>query len=141
MTLLHDAMTAYLAGLTTNRTEKEIWWENERGDKLTVELVNSRWEKYIVRQYYDNGNLWWEENYLKDKLHGLNKTCYKNGNLVHEINYRKNQRHGLCRWCWENGNPRWKQNYYKGKLHGLCRAYYENGNLKAEYNYNHGKQI
>ncbi len=114
MTLLHDAMAAYLSGLTTKKNEKEIWWWDESGYKITVELVNARWEKYIVRYYYDNGN------------------------LSSEYNYFKGQYHGLCKGYCDNGNLRSEYNYFKGRRHGLCKYYYDNGNLRSEYNYNHG---
>jgi len=82
MTLLHDAMTAYLAGLTTKLNEKEIWWQNESGFKVTVELVDTDSEQYIVRRYYDNGNLWWQDNYCKDKRHGSCIDYLENGDLL-----------------------------------------------------------
>ncbi len=116
MTVLHDAMTAYLSGLTAKKNKKEIWWQDKNGYKITVELVDADLETYIVREYYDNGKLWFEMNYCKDQLHGLLK-CYN-----------------------DNGNLAWEYNYLKSQRHGLCKHYYDNGNLRTQYNYNNGKR-
>jgi len=35
----------------------------------------------IVKRYYDNGNLYWEAEYMNDVLHGYFNTYYDNGNL------------------------------------------------------------
>ncbi len=103
MSLLHDAMTAWLAGLTTKKNEKEIWWQDEDGFKITVELVNLRWEKYIVRHYFKNGNLYREDSYMKDNPHGLCKSYWENGNLMCEYNYLKGKFCGPCKHYLENG--------------------------------------
>ncbi len=139
MILLYDALTAYLAGLTTKLNEKEIWWKNELGKKITIELVSLRWKKYTVRYYYDNGNLCCELNYNKDdQRHGMCKWYYEDGNLHHEFNYYKNQLHGLCKSYYEYGNISEEFNYHKGYRHGLNKWYNLNSNIILEENYKHG---
>jgi len=138
MTLLHDAMTAYLAGLTTKRTEKEIWWENERGDKLTVELVSVRWGKHIIRSYYENGNLNEEYNYFKNQRHGLCRCYYENSILHWETNYRKGTLHGTYKDYYKDGSLRQSGNYYNGNEHGLIVIYNENGKRIYKAKYKHG---
>ena len=66
MTLLHDAYTAWLAGITT-KTGNEIHWEDEDGNPITIEPVDVSKEKYILRGYYSSGNKWWEEEYQNGK--------------------------------------------------------------------------
>ena len=78
MTLLHDAYTALLAGLT-HRTNNEIHWENEWGYPITVEPIDIEQCKYIVRRYYDNGQKWWERGYQNGQRHGKNIGWYFNG--------------------------------------------------------------
>ncbi len=81
MTLLHDAYTAYLSGLTTKLNEKEIWWQDKYGFKITVELVGVDLETYVVRYFYEDGNLRFEMNYCKDERHSLCKCFFDNGIL------------------------------------------------------------
>jgi len=48
------------------------------------------------REYYCNGQLMYEWNYINGQLHGLCKGWYSNGQLMYEWNYINGQRHGLC---------------------------------------------
>ncbi len=128
MTLLHDAYAAYLSGLTTKKNENEIWWKTKDGYKITVELVNLRLEKYIVRDYYDDGSLWSEENYRKGQLHGRRVSYFKNGKLRCEENYYNSQLHGLYKEYYEDGSLMFKISYDKGQLHGPIIEY-RDGNI------------
>jgi len=62
MTLLHDAYTALLAGLT-HRTGNEIHWHDEDGNPITVEPVDVESCICRVRSYYEDGSLCWEKDY------------------------------------------------------------------------------
>ncbi len=116
MIVLHDVYTAYLSGLTTKLNEKEIWWKTPYGLSVTVELVNVRWEKYIVRRYWSNGNVCWERNYYKDKQHGSDKSYYENGSIWLDANWCKNRLNGwISEYC-SDGTLIYKQNYKHGKL-------------------------
>ncbi len=84
---VHDVMAAYLAGLVTKLNEKEIWWQDKNGYKITVELVDADLETYVVREYHRRGRLWYEENYLNDQLHGLRRIYDRSGKLYLEENY------------------------------------------------------
>ena len=41
----------------------------------------------IYKSYYENGQLWKEENYIDDKRNGIYKLYWSNGQLVYEENY------------------------------------------------------
>jgi len=95
MSLLHDAYTALLSGLTT-KTGNEINWEDEEGEPITVEPIDINKEIYKVRHYWPNGNKHWEIDYQKGQIHGkqiewrengevkLEELC-ENGKLIREI--------------------------------------------------------
>ncbi len=140
MTLLRDAMTAYLSGLTTKKTDKEIWWENKRGEKITVELVDADLEKYIVRHYHENGNLMFEDNFIKDLLCGVGKMCDINGNTELEYECYDGKFHGFYRCYWCDGNIRTELLYKNGLLHGLCKYYNEDGILTNTIKYINGER-
>jgi len=135
MTLLDDAMTAYISGLATKLNEKEIWWIDDYGNKVTVELVNARWEKYIVRHYYNNGKLRWEYNYCKDLCHGPAKAYSENGILIIEENFKNDMRDGLDKVYYTNGKLKHEAYYKNGELNGLYKAYFKSGNLKFTQHY------
>jgi antitoxin component YwqK of YwqJK toxin-antitoxin module len=91
MTLLHDAYVAWLSGLTT-KTNNEIHWEDEDGNSITVEPIDVAECKYVVRYYYNSGQ------------------------ISKEINYHQGQLHGKCIGWHENGQKEWERYYEHDKL-------------------------
>jgi len=93
MSLLHDAYTALLSGLT-HKTGNEIHWYNKDGCPITVEPIDIESESYMVRRYREDGSLRWEINYLQDQPHGKCLGWHYNGQLHWETDYVNGQRHG-----------------------------------------------
>ena len=94
----------------------------------------------LWREYYENGQLWYEYNYKDGKRDGLYRQWYENGQLWYEINYKDDKQDGLLRQWYENGQLE-TENYYKdGKSDGLGRGWYTNGQLFGEYYYKDGKR-
>jgi antitoxin component YwqK of YwqJK toxin-antitoxin module len=87
MSIVDDAYAALLAGLTTKKNGKEIWWNDKDGNKITVELVDSQTEKWIERYHYPCGQVQYEYNYCKDQQYGLCKCYYEDGQVKYEWNY------------------------------------------------------
>jgi antitoxin component YwqK of YwqJK toxin-antitoxin module len=116
MNLLRETLTALLAGLT-HTIGKEIHWENEDGDPITVEPVDIEKGKYIIRHYWKNGNKCWGKE-------------YQNGQL-----------HGKCIWWYEDGNKWWESEFQNGQLHGKSIGWYENGNKWWEDEYQNGQLV
>jgi antitoxin component YwqK of YwqJK toxin-antitoxin module len=116
MTLLHDAYVAWLSGLTT-KTNNEIYCQDEYGRPITVEPIDVAECKYVVRYYYDNGQVEKEIIYHQDQLHGK-----------------------YIRW-YKNGQKRWEEDYHQGQLHGKVIRWYKNGQRYWEGYYEYGKLI
>ena len=87
MTLLHDAYTALLAGLTY-KTNNEIHWEDERGRPITVEPIDMEQCKYIVRRYWENGQKRWEDECQNGLPHGKYIGWHENGQKHWESEYQ-----------------------------------------------------
>ena len=87
MTLLHDAYTALLSGLT-HKTGNEIHWQDNNKNQITIEPINIEKGKYIIRYYDENGKLYLEIGYKNGKLHGKYKFWYNNGNPNFEEMYQ-----------------------------------------------------
>ena len=70
----------------------------------------------LYKMYFNNGSLFKEFNYLKDKLHGAYKIYDDNGDLREDCNYENGVKVGESKtWkdgkleshcIWENGVPR-----------------------------------
>jgi len=116
MTLLHDAYVALLSGLTTRKNEREIWWHNHNGLKVTVEPIDINTGIYVIRNYKKDGGIYWERHYLHDQVHGRCREWYPSGCIWIEHHYQYNQ------------------------LHGKTTRYHENGLFKTERYYIHGEE-
>jgi len=115
MSLLHDAYTALLAGLTY-KTGNEIHWYGKDGYPITVEPVDVGRESYIIRCYYVDGGLCREVNYHQDQLHGKYQWWYPNGQLRWEENYHHGQQHGRDAWWREDGTLQYERHYIYGRI-------------------------
>ena len=88
MSILHDAYTALLSGLTYKENGK-IKWVDKYNDDIWITIINVDKEEYCVE--YVNGSKYWYQN---DKLHRLDgpavkydngdKAWYQNG-LLHRL--------------------------------------------------------
>jgi len=116
MTLLHDAYTALLAGLT-HRTGNEIHWHDKYGDPITIEPVDAECGLYKMRRYREDG--------------GLRAEKY----------YRQNQPHGKCRWWHPNGQLYWERDCVNGQINGKSMAWYDDGTLQYEKYYVNGRKV
>ena len=115
MTLLHDAYTALLSGLTM-KTGNEIHWEDQYGNPITVEPIDITEHRYVVRWCYENGNKWWEEEYHQNQRHGKSIEWYKNGNKRWEEEWKNGKQHRKDISWYENGNKSWEEEYKDGKF-------------------------
>jgi TonB family protein len=71
---------------------------------------------------------------------GLVTNYYPNGKIESEINYVNKVRDGAAKFYWDNGNPKFEMNYNNGKVDGLVKEYYQNGNLHLTYTIQDGKR-
>ena len=140
MSLLHDAYTALLSGLTT-KTGNEINWEDENKNPITVEPIDINKEIYKARYYRPNGNKCREIDYQKDQLHGKDIAWWESGTKHWETDYQKGQRHGKDIEWYKSGNKRWEIDYQKGQCHGKHIRWNENGKVKSEKLYENDKLI
>jgi len=116
MSLLHDAYTALLSGLTYKENGK-IRWANENNRDIWITIIDVNKEKYYV-EYINNGDKYWYQNGLRHRVDGPSTEC-------------------------SNGYKEWCQN---GKLHRLdgpalelangSKGWYVNGNCLFEEEFN-----
>ena len=140
MSLLHDAYTALLSGLTT-KTGNEIHWQDKKGNPITIEPIDVSKNKYIIRRYYSNGKKWWEDNYQNGQLHGKSIGWHENGNKWREEEWLNGQLHGKYTEWHYDGNKYRQDDYQNGQLHGKSIGWYKSGNKIWEVEYQNGKLI
>jgi len=107
-----------LSNLTEWKNEKEMIIPEEMRRDFnwcnTCEFLGDG--RYILREYWGNGQPRWKIEYQNGRLHGKAILWWENGNKRWEDEYQNGQRHGkdIC-WC-ENGDKRWEDEWENGKL-------------------------
>ncbi len=138
--IIEQAVTALLSGITSYKPgTKEILWENEDGDEITVEYIGGETEYAIVRRYYENGQKRWEREYHQGQPHGKSLVWCENGQKYWKKEYRQGQQYGKDLGWWENGKKRWEEEYHQGQQHGKSLYWWENGQKHWEIEYHHGE--
>ena len=110
-----------------------------------------------VLEYYSNGQLRSEENWIDGKKYMIERGWYENGQLRYEYNSkdikdelsvrtnsggfgRKMFKDGTQRDWNENGQLMYEGNWKDGKEDGLSKWWYDHGQLSNEENYIDGKK-
>lgn len=126
---------------------KKIYYENEviiatQTFNLKNELLSLEGKikdgKYF--EYYENGKIKAERNFLNGKEEGVAKFYYPSGNLQSKVEYSSGVLNGLVYIYSESGRLLFEQNYKDGVLEGISKEYDESGNVKREILYSGGKE-
>jgi len=68
-----------------------------------------------VQNFYPNGRLAWETQWVEGKLHGVTRGYYENRKLMEETTWVNGKLHGPARWYDEQGNLRRETLYENDK--------------------------
>ena len=111
-------------------------------NKLASEIIEGTGK---LIDYYDNGNIKLEEDYLKGKKNGKRIRWYENGTKKSEENYLNDRLHGKCVTWFEDGKKRIEAEYVNDKLHGKFIEYYydaKNSDVKETIKFfENGKEV
>ena len=89
----------------------------------------------VLREWYDNENIYIEYNFKNGKKNGIQKRWHPNGHLDIMYFYKKGKLHGEQKRWFENGNIKFITHYSLDKLDGLYSEWYSNGQLKEVRQY------
>lgn len=118
---------------------EEFTWE---GRTLTSAKYNlGQPTEEIKYQYFENGDLYFVENYKNGLLDGLVEEFHENGNIFIEETFSKGKRDGISRFYFTSGNLQSESQYKNGKRNGYMKSFSESGELVKEKNYIDGKEI
>jgi len=125
--IITDAFILLLSGAAKLKNGKEVEYVDEHNDPITIEFLgrpNITPNYAIVRGYYENGQLMYENEYQNGERYGLAKEYCEGGQLHCEREYQKDKLHGLLKWYRENGQLWFEKEYQNGERHGLIKQYY-----------------
>ncbi len=78
--LITEAFIMILSGIADKRNSREIYYRNDKFNKLaTIEFVDGDSSHIIFRHYYDNGNQKSEHEWVNGKQHGIDLGWYEDG--------------------------------------------------------------
>ncbi len=89
------------------------------------EMKDSTWNYY---SFY-TGTLTSTEVYNKGAKHGIEKQYYPNGQVSEEIDWVNNAKHGIWNQYFDDGTLKLKTSYSYNQLNGPYTLYWPNGNL------------
>lgn len=120
-----------------NKLELKRYYENGQIEKLYKKndssLIEIRWYKNGIKQYEDIINERMKTSVFSE--------WFENGQIFKQVNYLHNIPHGESLHWWQNGNLKFKRNYVHGKEHGAFFSWFENGKISTETLYDNGKLI
>ena len=95
----------------------------------------------LWQEYYENGQLRNEGNYIGGKKVGLWKEYHDNGSLANMVNFKEGKKEGLLKNYYSDGQIKGKINYIEGKENGMMELYHQNGKLMLEGFFKNAVQI
>lgn len=96
---------------------------------------NKTIENGNCKDWYENGQIASEDNYVNGEKHGVQTSWYENGQIKSVYNYVNGEKHENCKEWHEHGKIRRDQNYINGKRNGTSKEWYENEQIEVDYNY------
>lgn len=117
---------------------------------LTSETNKLKNGSLITKGYYESGDLFYMYTKASSKgnkwfvNNGFYKEYYKNGVLKIQSNYIEGDLDGVWNQFYKNGNKEWEVEYFNNYRQGGYKKYYKNGKLKIEgahlANLKHGEE-
>lgn len=102
------------------------------GKILKKERKLDNWPHYHdgkQEEFYENGKLKSESNYLRNSKNGLQTQWHENGTVAVQSNFQNGEQHGEETRYYPNGKVRQKSVYQRGKLDGDQILYNEAGKI------------
>lgn len=93
-----------------------------------------------VKQYFDNGQVAAEWNYLGGRKDGMARRYSERGIIQSETMYRGGRKNGLSKEYYSDGKIQTEDQFSAGVLNGICKFYLKDGTLFREATYKDGKQ-
>ena len=86
----------------------------------------------ILREYFNNGNLYIEYNYVDGKREGEQKRWFENGKIEIIYYFSNGKLHGEQKKWYNNGQIKSITQYKNDKLNGISKEWFLTGKLKSK---------
>jgi len=132
-----------LSGIAEWKNEKEIIIPKDMAGDFelsdTCEPLGDG--RYVLRDYRECGQLYWQTEYLNGRRDGLDCSWRDSGKLWMRQEYKNGKFHGHSVVWYRNGQKKWEAWYENNRLHGTFNEWHEDGSVKVKTEYKHGTQV
>ena len=111
------------------------------GEYKDTKNSSNRSDNGILREWYDNGQLYLEFSMKNGIKNGVCKKWYDDGQLQMIYNYTMGQLNGSQRKWFSDGNLRAEWNYLNDELHGISTEWNNDGSIKSRKQFKNGKLV
>jgi len=111
------------------------------GEYKEEKTSSNRSDNGMLREWYDNNQLYLEFNMKNGIKNGICKKWYNDGQLQMIYNYNKGKLNGIQRKWFPDGTLRAEWNYLNDELHGISIEWQDDGSVKSKKHYKDGKLI
>lgn len=120
-------------GVLSESEDKEGIWEfyYSNGALKEKSFFKNNEAEGLSEQYWDNGLLQAEENYMKGQLNGICKYYYYNGVLRRATSYKDDQKDGPSQGYTSKGFADYTVNFKEGKEEGELKYFHPNGKIAS----------
>jgi len=137
-----DLLIYKLSGITEWKNEKEMILPSEyiSGAALhrTYEFLGDG--KYVLREYFQNEQIFWKSEYQNDEAHGLYLGWHDNGQLHWRKELRNGHIHGIDVGWWRNGRQHWRTEFQNSIICGEDLVWYKSGLPKSIRGWKNGER-
>ncbi len=95
----------------------------------------------ILREWYENDQLFLEFNMINGIKNGICKKWHNNGQLMQSYNYDRGKLHGIQKKWYSNGKLKAEWNYKNDVLNGISSEWHEDGKVKSIKEYRDGELV
>ncbi|MGE0786979.1 MAG: toxin-antitoxin system YwqK family antitoxin [Sandaracinaceae bacterium] len=117
------------------------WRTYTAGGSLShdIEYANGTYVRFA--QYHDNGQLAYEQRYVRGQIDGEERGFYPDGSRMYVIHHAMGRDVGHWVHWFANGQVQLDQTYVAGELDGVVTHYREDGSRQVVFLYERGREL
>ena len=133
-----ESVNTYCVKHSEMENIKKLKYHDPNGGQKTIYKVTKPTENETKEEYWDNGQMLSQIDYLEGKRGGSCRQWYKNGQLMNEGFYKNGKMIGYWMYYHENGQLeshgtyKYTESGVYSRKDGVWKYYYDNGQLESE---------
>jgi antitoxin component YwqK of YwqJK toxin-antitoxin module len=105
---------------------------------LFISLLIASCSHDTEKEYFDNGKISYEAQFVNDTIHGQAKKYYKDGSIMQISNWENGEKQGKTTIFFRNGSRKAEAGFVNGKQHGILQTWDSLGVLLSTAEFENG---